>query len=180
MTSQRKPRGRPKGSEVNDDAALSAIADMLTANSRLKPTTAMRRYKPRIGDAEIRRLQSKWRQRGERYLAEAQMRSAAKHQEQRQQRVATWDSVDFAITPELARQLQIIDETSVIGFTREMKNNRAMRFVDDAENSPTMRRIREIQNSPAMRIIQELENSRAMKIIREHQRIQNMLKGGFG
>lgn len=73
MTSK-KGRGRPPGTGKDDTPMLVQIADSMTANLNLKPTTAIRRINPRAGDAEVRRLQVKWKLEGARYLAQARAR----------------------------------------------------------------------------------------------------------
>jgi hypothetical protein len=53
-------RGRPKGTGINDQATLIRVADLLSADSRLKPTTAIRKLG--ISDPSIiRRLRDKLR-----------------------------------------------------------------------------------------------------------------------
>lgn len=39
----KKSRGRPAGSEINDDRFLNEISDLLYRNPAMKPTSAMRR-----------------------------------------------------------------------------------------------------------------------------------------
>lgn len=72
----KRSRGRPPGSSQfadEDRATLEKIADALVREPDLKPTAVMRR----LGygsEAEIRRLQSKWRKDKESLLADAQRR----------------------------------------------------------------------------------------------------------
>jgi hypothetical protein len=42
MTNKRPQRGRPKGTGINDDAALHEIARLITSNPKLRPTTAIK------------------------------------------------------------------------------------------------------------------------------------------
>ena len=71
MTEQlRRPRGRPKGSEIDDRKALSQIADLLVEGRAHNVASATRRlagHDPSL----IRRLQRKFRLDRERLLAEA-------------------------------------------------------------------------------------------------------------
>jgi hypothetical protein len=50
-----KTKGRPRGSEKDDSSALNDMADLMHADPTLKPTPAMRRHNPKIGEAEVRR-----------------------------------------------------------------------------------------------------------------------------
>jgi hypothetical protein len=59
MTNKRPQRGRPKGTGINDDAALHEIARLITSNPKLRPTTAIKLIgvsNPSI----IRRLRDKY------------------------------------------------------------------------------------------------------------------------
>lgn len=58
MSASRAQRGRPKGSGLNDQALLKAIADLMAVDTSLKPTTAIKA----IGITEpsaVRRLREK-------------------------------------------------------------------------------------------------------------------------
>ncbi|MBB3138949.1 hypothetical protein FHS26_006729 [Rhizobium pisi] len=78
----KRPRGRPAGSGIDDSRFLNEVADLLLANTRLKPTTAMRRViTTRKGawiahseEAMLRRLQDKWKAHKAVFTAEAQRR----------------------------------------------------------------------------------------------------------
>jgi len=67
MTIQQS-RGRPRGTGKNDEPTLAAIADLLVANSSLKPTTAIKRLLGRPTEAVVRRLQIKWKAHRDRLL----------------------------------------------------------------------------------------------------------------
>lgn len=85
MTNKRG-RGRPKGSGINDDREMRQIADMLLENPKLKPTTAMHRilrdsrYEASTDTARIRRWQDKWKVGKELFLAEASERRSQREQ----------------------------------------------------------------------------------------------------
>lgn len=74
----KQPRGRPPGTGKDDSAALAATADLLIANTSLRPSTAMRRAVRNIGDSHLRRLQGKWKRDGAHLLAEAAERARAR------------------------------------------------------------------------------------------------------
>lgn len=71
---KKRSRGRPTGSSrftETDQTSLEKIADALVREPGLQPTVVIRRL-GYYGEAEIRRLQSKWRKERHRLLAEAQ------------------------------------------------------------------------------------------------------------
>lgn len=70
MSTTKTRRGRPKGTGIDDRAALIRIAALIFADPNLKPTTAIRK----LGVAEpsvIRRLRDKFKVFREEYLADA-------------------------------------------------------------------------------------------------------------
>jgi hypothetical protein len=82
MTEQvKRRRGRPPGEGKNDTPHLVKVADLLTANGRLKPTTAMRmvlRSRNDWGSTDetiIRRWQDKWKRGGAALLLAAHERA---------------------------------------------------------------------------------------------------------
>ncbi|GEO82510.1 hypothetical protein [Pararhodospirillum oryzae] len=71
--SLKKNRGRPKGSGKDDSQALSKVADLLAAEDKMKPTTAMKRAGVK-NPSDLRRLQVKWRDEGAVHLQAAKQR----------------------------------------------------------------------------------------------------------
>lgn len=69
----KRPRGRPKGSGLNDLPKLARIADLLVLHPQLKPTTAMKRLGA-TDETTIRRLQVKWKAGAEAYMTAARRR----------------------------------------------------------------------------------------------------------
>lgn len=84
MPNEKRSRGRPRGSGKNDTAMLAQVADLVTKQPALKPTTAMKRViasaKERDATPEtlLRRLQVKWRAQGASLLAQAKARATPK------------------------------------------------------------------------------------------------------
>ena len=183
MSNSNKGRGRPKGSEKDDSKVLAAVADLILANSKLRPTTAMRRIKPKAADADIRRWQAKWKERREGLLSEAQVRadSARRHNEE----LATGGKVGLAAmgglldTP-VMRAACGISRSPAMKVLEAYHSSPAMRAMREIENNPTMRMMRELRDSPTMRLLRQMENSPAVRIAREHQKLMDKLKGiGF-
>ena len=70
----RKSRGRPRGTGIDDMRVLEMVADLIVADPRLKPTTAMKRSIKAIGPSHLRRLQVKWKCLSETLFIAAQRR----------------------------------------------------------------------------------------------------------
>ena len=81
MTTEKRKRGRPLDSCIDDSSWLAQVAEILLLNPKLKPTTAIKRVLPTPDPSPIRRLQSKWKQDGSVYLAQAQNRTKRKADE---------------------------------------------------------------------------------------------------
>jgi hypothetical protein len=77
-----KLRGRPTGTEINDDAALAKIADMLVASPKMKLAAVFRavrsagRYKGQSDRAIDERWRSKWKRRSQTEISAANKRTA--------------------------------------------------------------------------------------------------------
>lgn len=137
MTDDRKPKGRPKGTEMDDSAMLATIADMLVANPDMKATSAMRRIKPQASDAEIHRWQDKWKRRKVELLKEAKARDAAAMRKKAERAPVAPTSVDM------------------------------IRFASGLTGLPTLDPIWKFLKSPEMQAIQELYKNGTMKVIQD-------------
>jgi hypothetical protein len=84
----RKRRGRPRGSEKNDDRLLEAVAGLLL-DKKMPPTAAIKRIMPerkdRLGkesdETLLRRLQRKWEERGDFFMNRVFRRRAKDNQQ---------------------------------------------------------------------------------------------------
>ncbi len=74
MTTSKRRRGRPIGSCKDDTQFLIGVANVLMAHPGMRPTTAIKRVLGSPNPSPIRRLQSKWKQDGPRYMRGAQAR----------------------------------------------------------------------------------------------------------
>lgn len=153
----RKTKGRPKGSEKDDSKALNAMADMILADPALKPTTAMRRYSFKIHNAEIRRLQVKWKERKEMLLTAARKR--AEVQATDSARLMTPARHGQSLTPNIDRRLEEFYNSPAIRAARGIQESPALRAMMEFQNSPTMRAIRGLQDSPTMRIMRDISSA---------------------
>ena len=84
MDTEKRQRGRPRGSGKDDSGTLARVADLLVCEPSLKATTAMKRILPErdwgASDATtlVRRLQAKWKSTHETELAAARERARPK------------------------------------------------------------------------------------------------------
>lgn len=169
MSTIKRGRGRPPGTGLNDHPTLNKVADVLLANPRLKPTTAMGRVLDKPGRSTVRRLQVKWRAKGEIYLAEAEARRAAEQQAHRQSLEATirrQSAQAYRASRGMGAALAALDSPAMRAI-QEALNSPAMRAMRELQDSPTMRALNELQNSPAMRAVRELHNSPTMRAMQE-------------
>ncbi|MBN2973983.1 hypothetical protein JW805_18415 [Roseomonas aeriglobus] len=193
MNSNKRSRGRPVGTGLNDGPTLKKVADMIVANPSLRPTTAIRRALDKPEPSSIRRLQVKWKAGKAQYMAEAQARRAAASMPARR--------VSAPYSPRTGRHIaeahRKMQEALGPGFraAQEMMNSPGMRAAQEAarryqespalraieefRNSPTMRAIEELQNNPTVRLMRELQDSPMMRAAREMEKVQRLINGGF-
>lgn len=173
MTNSKKAKGRPQGSETDDSAVLNAIADMIFSNPVLRPTTAMRLLRRKATDAEIRRWQSKWKQRKEALLAEAAVRAETSARRERGGGVGGRNNL-----AEMIARGELPD-TPVMRAARGLDLSPGMEALMEYQNSPAMKIFREVQDSPAMRLLRQIESSGLMQRVREHhQMIERLTRAG--
>lgn len=172
MTHTNKAKGRPKGSEKDDNAVLIAMADAIFADPALRPTTAMRHLRRKATDAEIRRWQSKWRTRKDTLLAEAAVRDKAKRQ--RDTGRVPCGSSRHTNLAELAAMGGLSD-SPIMRMARGLDLSPAMKAVEAFHNGPAMRIVRELENNHAVRLIRQLEESGVMKMVRQQQEMAERL-----
>jgi len=193
----KRSRGRPVGSGKDDAPTLSRLADLILANPKMRPTTAMKRldiFDPSV----IRRLQGKWRIEADHHMAQARARHA----------LATAPSrrPNSSYSPRAARQIagahrimndalgmshfaaiQAALENPTLRAAREMMNTPEMLAAQETarryRESPAMQAIQEFQNSPTMQAMRELQGSPAVQAAREvmleAEKIKRLLGGGF-
>ena len=185
MTVQTKRgRGRPPGEGRQDKPFLEKVADLLIADSRLKPTSAMKKVLQSRKDWEssdetiIRRWQVKWKAYGAAFLVAARERArpvvtpaplspgAFEHQLSSQTFWQMKQELERSPYLEMIREMQ---NSPAMQMAREMHNSSAMQMAREMQNSPAMQMAREMQNSSAMQMHREIQNSPAMKMIREMQ-----------
>jgi hypothetical protein len=176
MTDKSNRRGRPKGTEKDDGAALVAVADLLILNPGMKPTTAMRQLNPNIGEAELRRLQAKWKQRQKNLLAEAKSRI-----ELRTDTKGSWSHEESGFVTGMKRAnvaYPHIGKLAGAWAIQDLDNLSMMSHIQEMYNSPILRAARELANPLAQTTLQ-LQRDPIQKLIREQQRLLDAINGRF-
>jgi hypothetical protein len=187
MTEQvKRRRGRPPGEGKNDTAHLVKVADLLTANGRLKPTTAMRmvlRSRNDWGSTDetiIRRWQDKWKRGGAALLLVAHERAMPNVAPVSQSHEfdsplmrpamgipssATMKAMMSGYdSPTMRAMMGIYDSSTMKAAMGVSETFKAIR---EFHNSPAAKAMREFHNSPIAKQMRELHNSPIMKELRE-------------
>ena len=197
MTEKRK-RGRPRGPSKDDQLLLAKIADDLVADPSLKPTTAMRRRTKGILPCPVRRLQGRWKDSGEQYLAAAHARRKAATERAQERSYHSGPAYGVAGSfDRLSRQMaageppygvagsferlsrQMAEQINGTAFLGESR--RLARLVQDTIESPALREARRVlEQTDSIRKATEAAYGaplhRMMEDMeREHRRIREML-----
>jgi hypothetical protein len=195
MPTPKRPRGRPPGSGKNDDAYLARVADMIAANARTKPTTAIKRVIYQRADASelddtlVRRLQGKWKIGHEAFLEAARARLA-----QAQAKVMHHDDMRAWRTPGSRLNVPAEQIGALLDAMKPLHeklrspevlekmvetSNRYRSIVDQMLNSPAVKALADYANSPAAKAIENYMNSPAAKRLAEYvasPQAQNLIK----
>jgi hypothetical protein len=159
------------------------MADLMIQDTRLRPTTAIKRVLRSPSDADLRRLQVKWKQDGNAWLANSAARRKAREETEqihrtaafrrriREQQEAIADSISSALggTFGAARAARELYDSPTMRALREMHNSPTMRAMRELHDSPTMQAMRELHDSPTMRAMRELHDSPTMRAARQLQ-----------
>ena len=176
----KRRRGRPVGSGLNDMPVLKQMADMMVRTLRLRATTALHRIEPDVNPATKRRIQMKWKQQGQQLLAEAEARLNERNRVEVPIRPNMDGGVAYArraIDEALGMQvLRPIEAVSNLASAQAalLASSQARIFqrgwhAQDLHDSPVMRAMRTVrvlENSPLMRIARDLDNSAVMRAAR--------------
>lgn len=164
MTESKRKRGRPPGTGRKDGPTLRAMAALMAENSGLRPTTAIRRVLSAPGDADVRRLQVKWKDCGAVMMKEALAARKAREEIRRQRRAADFEQRVRDQAEAVARFTSALvgGLSPAVRAARALQEGSAMRAAQDLYDSPAMRAAREFQESPSMRAIRELQDGPAM------------------
>jgi hypothetical protein len=173
MTEQTKRgRGRPPGEGKQDKPFLEEVADLLIADSRLKPTSAMKKVLQSRKDwgstdeTIIRRWQVKWKAYGAALLVTARERAKPIVSS------APPSSGAFDRQPSPFAFLQMTQElerSPYLEMIREMQNSRYVKMLQEAQNPLYVKMLREVQNSPDMQLARETQNSSATQLTPQMQ-----------
>lgn len=181
MANDKRPRGRPKGTGIDDRPVLLQMAELIVAKPTLRPTTALKRIVRRPSESYERRIQAKWRVVGEALCAEVRaraandrapvMRGAALSPVALARRVAAspvLSAMDALHNNPTMRALRAFEDSPAMRAARALEDGpigQAKRLLD---SNPSLRMMIELENSPAMRMAREIANNPVLKAAREH------------
>lgn len=166
MSTDKRKRGRPTGTGKNDNPFLQRVAELLIADTKLKPTTAIKRviYK-RADQSEqdvtlVRRLQGKWKMAGPGLLQAARRRADEKAAADRIVPVRTGGRATSRLYQEAIGQLAITDTINRMsrGLDAFRAYEKAMNPLGDTISKlvEQERRFRDLMDRPALRAMREL------------------------
>lgn len=161
MRDESRRRGRPEGTGLNDLPYLERMAELMVANPALRPTPAIRRVVHKANEADIRRLQRKWKIIGPDLIAAVRAKAQAIASKRH--------PANASITISALAQGTAFRQSAAFQAIREFQNSPTMQAIRELQNGPVMRLVRELEASPTMRILRELEGSSLMRTIREQQ-----------
>jgi hypothetical protein len=176
------PRGRPRGSGKDDMPYLMRVADLITRDALLKPTTAMKRVMRSRTDWQeteetlLRRWQVKWKADGESLMVASRARNRPQHYSVPARRPESpWTGMitRSAFENSLVQVVKDMENSPMMRAMKDMRNSTMTQAIKDMTSSPTMRAIRDMENSPMMRVVKDMENSSMMRAIRDmkHRRL---------
>ncbi len=155
---QKRPRGRPKGSGIKDDRYLDAIADLMVRQPNLKKTPAVSQVVQKAFDqhhwsAAERRLLRKWNNSAEERLEAAQERYA---EERRERRGAPPIGISGLIS-ELTKTYGGVAETNSLNLlAREMQERLNPPYLQGLrEHAIAMQQLRDSLDIPFLRELRE-------------------------
>jgi uncharacterized protein (DUF1330 family) len=144
------------------------MADLIASDSSVRPTTAIRRILSTPNDADLRRLQVKWKESGQDLLAQARARRDARIEADRRQRRIAFEQRLKASQDRIAESISAITGGySAFRAARDLYDNPAMKTARDLYNSPALKAARDLYDSPAMRTARDLYDNPAMKAARD-------------
>lgn len=167
MTERRLP-GRPRGDGIDDERELAAMADMLLANPTMRPTTAYKRIVRRPGQSAIRRIQAKWRDRRETFLAAATERRAQAQAKTAARTVSSGSSPLRLATEAAARRIDGF--VAGLAFGRDVQTElSALAALRDAVDPPAVRRLRELTQNPLANAMRAMDGHPSLRAMRAGQ-----------
>lgn len=192
MNSNKRSRGRPVGTGLNDSPTLKKVADMIAADPSLRPTTAIRRALDKPEASNVRRLQVKWKAGEAEYMAGAQARRAAAltparrvsapYPPQTGRRIMeAHQKVQKALGPDFRAVQEMMDSPGMRAAreaARRYQERPALRTIEEFRNSPTMRAIEKLQNNPTVHL-GGLQDSPMMRAAKEMEKVQRLITRGF-
>lgn len=166
MIPDKRKRGRPTGTGKNDTLYLQRIADLLLAEPKLKPTTAIKRVIFKRADQSeqditlVRRLQGKWQTVGPELLQVARQRAEQKAAADKIVPVRTGGRATSRLYNEAIGQMALTDTLSRMtrGLDISRSLEKAMNPFGDTISKimEQERRFRDLMDPPALRAMREL------------------------
>lgn len=176
---ERKPRGRPKGTDLKEDrSTLRTVADLMVLDHTLTPTAAIKKAVPDWTETVVRRLRGKWKPASDALLDDAKSRLALSAD---QATVALAKEADYE---QIRRALSALNELTANYYTRsgglhswlQKQDNVIARIAKGLEQSAAMRTIEIAKNNPTMQYIARLQTSpRWIRIIEQHKAVDKMM-----
>lgn len=169
MNTDKRPRGRPRGTGLKDGGTLQAMAELMAEDPTLRATAAIRRVVTSPGDSHIRRLQVKWKAEGRQLLEGARAKRALREKLEQERRTAAFRSRIREEHEQIARNVSAMlgTESSALRLARQMAESPTIRAAYELYNSPSMKAARELYDSPSARLAREMYDSPAMRTARE-------------
>ena len=158
MTSEKRSRGRPRGSGKNDAPYLTQVAELLLRDQSLKPTTAMKHIiAGRIDwgasdETLLRRWQVKWKQSSQSLMIAARERAQPRPATSTG-RISVWD---IAVTP----ALQAYANSPMLKAMRDYANCPAVKAMQDCANNPAVKAMQDCAKNPAVKAMQDYPTAR--------------------
>lgn len=179
MNEAKKKRGRPLGAESDDSRELSAMADMIVADPKLRPTTAYKKIDPCWTDASVRRMQDKWKMRREALLAQANQRRDEQRSQESTRNTANsgigWRYLEGLTAGGQLKQLQMLHDSPAMR-TIKADQNAPFALAMKASEFGSLGQIRKTtENSAISTLMNTMKNDPVYRLMEEQRRIRELL-----
>jgi len=181
MESKKRKPGRPKGTGLNDDPYFLQMAKLMVDDPKLTKTKAFKLVKATWTYAEIRRIQTKWCEVGDRFLTKELEKRASETKMPASMNIALASQISkFGAIAAAAEQAHAIFNNPAQSAMREYLNSPAQLALRAHLDSSTMQAIRVIQSAPAMLAMQAMQRSTTYQAMMTGQALQTALHSKLG